>query len=292
MAVIPGIFHAEDPRNSHAFVQVVDGNLGESTYNTYAVDEFRTSPGRPFWVEVGPNCFSLERIDLDLTGPSGSVKGHVRMGEIRPWPASPWSPGIMGPFTLAPFMQCYHGVLGLDHSLSGSLVLGGVEKSLDGGRGYIERDWGRSFPEAWIWIQTNHFEREKTSLMFSLATVPWLSGQFTGLIAGLLLEGRLYRFTTYGRATPDFAEVTRDAIKIRVHNPRYELTLEAERPPGARLRSPEVGSMEARVTESMGGSVDVLLRTRGASPRTIFEGRGLYAGVEAVGDLGLSPGSS
>lgn len=25
-----------------------------------------------------------------------------------------------------------------------------------GGRGYIEKDWGQSFPAAWVWLQINY----------------------------------------------------------------------------------------------------------------------------------------
>ncbi|WP_243392439.1 MULTISPECIES: tocopherol cyclase family protein [unclassified Mesotoga] len=29
---------------------------------------------------------------------------------------------------------------------------------LTGGKGYIEKDWGRSLPDAWIWMQSNNFD--------------------------------------------------------------------------------------------------------------------------------------
>ncbi|MCK7537696.1 MAG: tocopherol cyclase family protein [Marinilabiliales bacterium] len=32
-----------------------------------------------------------------------------------------------------------------------------------GGRGYIEKDWGHSFPSAYVWMQSNHFQLARIS---------------------------------------------------------------------------------------------------------------------------------
>ncbi len=287
LALIPGIFHASTPDESHAFVQVLDGVRGEATYNRYDLGAFSVTSGRPWAVQVGSSRFSLDRVELDLEGPSGSLQGSVMTGDRSPWPQTWLSPGVMGPYTFAPFMQCYHGVLSMDHTLFGSLDMGGSSRSFDGGRGYIERDWGRSFPRSWIWMQSNHFERPRTSLMLSLATVPWVGRAFTGLIAGLLVDGQLYRFTTYGGGRIRHVHIGEEEVRVEVANRRYVLEVTAERPRGATLLSPEVDAMQERVTESMTGEVQVRLlpRRRGASP--IFTGRGGCAGTEAVGHFDM-----
>ncbi|QII81181.1 hypothetical protein G7057_00970 [Jeotgalibaca arthritidis] len=41
------------------------------------------------------------------------------------------------------------------------------------GKGYIEKDWGRSFPKNYIWIQSNHFNDNQRSLFFSYAHIPY-----------------------------------------------------------------------------------------------------------------------
>ena len=40
-AIIPGVFLSDDPERNHAFVQVLDGTTGSSTYHRY--------PGEEFW---------------------------------------------------------------------------------------------------------------------------------------------------------------------------------------------------------------------------------------------------
>ena len=286
MALIPGIFLGESPGEGHAFVQVLDGTRGTAEYNRYPLEDFHVSEDGPFWVQVGPNRFSLQSMELDLEGPAGRVRGSLKIGEIHPWPSTFLSPGVMGPFTFAPFMQCYHGVLSLDHGLSGSLDVGGEIFDFSGGRGYVERDWGRSFPSAWIWIQTNHFELPGISLMFSIANVPWVGRSFTGLIAALLLPGEFHPFTTYNGARIEDLRVEEDRVNIRLRRRAHRLEIVADRPDGARLLSPEGRAMEARVVESMTGEVSVrLTRERGGAEETLYCGRGTRAGTEVVGDL-------
>ena len=55
-------------------------------------------------------------------------------------------PGVMGPFSFVPFMECYHGVVNIDHKISGSLMINNEEIDFTDGYGYIEKDWGKSFP--------------------------------------------------------------------------------------------------------------------------------------------------
>ncbi len=42
-------------------------------------------------------------------------------------------PGIMGWYKYVPFMQCYHGVVSLNHELKGQLRINGSEHVFDDG---------------------------------------------------------------------------------------------------------------------------------------------------------------
>jgi hypothetical protein len=82
-------------------------------------------------------------------------------------------------------MECYHGVLSFDHGITGQLTVNGEIFDFNGGRGYIEKDWGQAFPKAWIWMQSNHFEQPGTCLTASVAIIPWLRSAFSGFVVGL-----------------------------------------------------------------------------------------------------------
>ena len=76
LAIIPGIFLDPAGRDSHSFVQVLDGATSSARFYRYAPEEFHADPDR-FDVRVGPNRFSLEGLRLDLDGPEGSLAGAI-----------------------------------------------------------------------------------------------------------------------------------------------------------------------------------------------------------------------
>jgi hypothetical protein len=51
-------------------------------------------------------------------------------------------------------------VVSMDHQIQGRLKLGGKQLDFSDGQGYIEKDWGKYFPSAWIWGQSNHFDKK------------------------------------------------------------------------------------------------------------------------------------
>jgi hypothetical protein len=284
-AVIPGIFKGADPNESHAFVQILDGVTGETSYHEYPVEAFQAAERR-LDIDVGPNRFALKQISLAIESPRRSVKGTLSFSDISPWPSTVTSPGVMGWFAWLPLLQTYHGVISLDHAVHGTLVVDGKRIDFDGGRGYIEKDWGRSFPDAWIWMQTNHFSQSGTSFTASIATVPLLGFSLRGLIVGLWHESRLYRFATYTGARIDELVIGDEEVRILISDRDRRLEIAARRAKGGILRGPTGIDMGGRVPESLRATVTVRLSESDAGlSAPIFDATGRNAGLEVVGEL-------
>lgn len=281
-AIIPGVFLGKDSSTSHCFVQVLDGATGHSTYHRYPLDQFWASDDE-LDLRVGPNRFYLDHIQLDIDEADRSLRGELLFDGVTPWPVTAASPGIMGPYTFAPFMECYHGVLGLDHAVRGSLMMNGATVNFDGGRGYIEKDWGRAFPQAWVWGQSNHFERVGTSITVSVATIPWLRTSFRGFIIGLWHDRKLYRFATYTGAKITSLRLTDTHVVLRVEDKRHRLEVDAARSEGGLLHAPYRTDMLQRVTESLTANIAVKLIDQAG--KVIFEGGGRHAGLEINGEI-------
>lgn len=284
-AIIPGVFLGPE---AHAFIQVLDGRLGTSAYHRFPLDAFHADR-ETFDVRIGRSRFQRCGISLDIeageTDSPQSVRGTVHFGPWNGWPVTLGSPGVMGPYSFAPFMECKHGILSMDHSLSGQLVVDDTRTCFAGGRGYIEKDWGRNFPSGYVWAQSNHFEEEAVSISASVARIPWLTGSFRGYLVGFLLRDRLHRFTTYTGAEIDHIEVTDDHYRLSVRDREYHLEISATRPGGALLHAPYERQMLERVAESMTSSIEVCFR-RVSSRSPIFEGRGEHGCLEVQGDIG------
>lgn len=275
-AVIPGISMGADG-SARAFIQVMDGLACKASYHEFCAEDFRPSP-QHFELQLGDNYFSPEYVRLALP----ELEGELELRDLFPWPSRFFAPGIMGWYSFVPFMECYHGVVSVDHRLSGQLKVYGSQVDFSGGNGYIEKDWGRSFPSAWIWIQTNNFEfAERTSLMASVANIPWMRSSFVGFIVGFLLEGKLYEFATYNGAKMEISIAGREVSLVFRRN-NLELHLTAYQADGAPLISPIDGVMAGKVNESLAAQVEVELRQ---GREVLFNQRGHTAGMEMAGEV-------
>ena len=282
-AFIPGVFIGRSGEDSHAFVQVLDGATGQVEYHRYPVEAFHAAPDT-FDLRIGKNRFSLDRIELDIHESSQTVKGKLSFVSPISWPVRFASPGVMGWFAWVPRMECYHGVLGFDHAVQGTIEVDSQTVDFTGGRGYIEKDWGHAFPQAWVWMQTNHFEQPRTCLTASVAIIPWMGSKFAGFIVGFWQDGRLHRFATYGSGRILELAVDNQHVCWVMRNRTHRLEILATRSDGGLLLAPTPAGMGRRIAETLSAEISVRLIDLKTSAIE-FEGLGRYAGLEAVGDL-------
>jgi hypothetical protein len=280
-AVIPGVFIGEDP---HAFIQVLDGNRARSRYFRFDFESFKASDNA-FEISIGNNRFSETGLVLDIAEPEGVLSGEVGFDGLNPWPVSLASPGAMGWYAWLPFMQCYHGVLSLDHGLRGGLDIDGRTIDFTGGRGYIEKDWGKAFPQGYVWFQSNHFAARGTSVFGSIAVIPWLGRAFRGFIIGLWHDGKLFRFATHTGARLEHLEIGDETLEISVRSRRHRLRIVARRAQGGLLHEPTGASMLQRVEETMLATVAVTLSEIDGD--VLLEQEGRNAGLEVQGNLDM-----
>ena len=276
-AVIPGVSLDEKTNDTHAFIQVLDAHSTEVNYFRFDISEFRFNE-KKFEVWIGENHFTDSEIKLNLEGEELQIKGELAFHNLVKYPKKILSPGIMGPFTFIPTMECYHGIVNIHHEITGQLIISGDEIDFDQGYGYIEKDWGRSFPESWIWLQSNHFHEEDVSVMFSLAKIPWLGKSFTGLISFLRIKERIYLFATYSRAKVSKLEKSDNHLSIVLQDKNYTMELEVENSPGGVLKAPKNGLMSREISESIKAVVQVKLTDK--TGHIIFQGQGINTGFE------------
>jgi hypothetical protein len=285
-SVIPGMSRGGDG-SGHAFVQLIRGEDGVSRYYRYPLEAFRAE-GPELLIRVGESEFSPAGIVLELGSGAESVRGSVHYAGSVGFPRSLLSPGIMGWYTFVPFMECYHGVVSVDHELRGALSVDGREVSLDGGRGYIEKDWGASMPSAWVWMQTNSFPGRRASFMASIARIPWLRGSFVGFLGFLWYQGGFYRFATYTGARLRRLTVEGHEVRVEIADAATVLEVKGTRSGEGSLQAPLLGLMDRRIAESLDACLDIRLTTKAGDE--IFHATGSAAGLEVVGNVGtLAP---
>lgn len=284
LAVIPGVSLGSTAEDSEAFIQIFNGTTGDYDYFTFPITEFLPAL-RTFDVRIAGNVFSSSTLRLDLAQSDRRITGELRFENSIPYPKRFFAPGIMGWASFVPFMQCKHGIVSMSHAIHGALELDGERISFEGGKGYIEKDWGRSFPSAYVWMQSNHFTTENTAFMLVLARIPWLFFTISGFAAVLWHDHHFYTLATCTGARITRLEKSAHRISISTEDRHFKLDLEGLQGTVVALKSPRAGSMTGRIFESLAATLKLRLYAKtSAGDRLLLEDEGRNAGLEVMDD--------
>jgi tocopherol cyclase len=281
-SLIPGIAYGKKGQDAHAFIQLIDGQTGETKYHRFPISDFHYSR-KQFHVRIGENEFSPYRLRVSLGEGADQFRADLRFDKNATLASRLLRPGIMGPYRYAPFMETYHGLVSMDHEISGTVVHQGKAIDFTGGRGYIEKDWGFSMPSSWIWMQCNNFEQTGVSFMCSIARVPWLGKAFPGFLGFLLIDGEVRQFATYTGARVEGLAVQEHEVRFDIVAKEFRIEVRAQRAGTGVLQAPVAGQMDRRIAESVDANVH--LRLLDNNGKELFSGNGQNAGLEVVGKL-------
>lgn len=282
ISFIPGLSLLDDDK--HSFIQyiLVDERLekGISTgYLRFPVSAFRWEDN-PFKIEIGANTFTNDAVTVALQTDTDTISGTLQLGPLTPIKTSVYAPTIMGPFTYIPKMECYHGIVSMNHQLSGSLEINEHTVDFTNGKGYIEKDWGSKFPQNYIWLQCNHFPEEDTSLFFSMAYIPFYVRDFLGFICNIQVQGKEYRFATYNNSLVNLASLTDKRVSIALENAAASVSIHAEIHHQGHLLAPVASGMDKIIKEGVSGMIHLNLWDKQKDFH--YQGTGYMAGIEIV----------
>lgn len=238
LSFIPGISIGEYGKKQ-AFIQVLSAE--KSSFNPYPASSFACAIYDPA-IRVGDCLFTEKGAGVNIHTKSVNCEGLVRYGLLTPLQYD-----IMGPFCLMPLMQCCHQVISMRHSLSGSIKINGKLMRFDGGVGYIEKDWGSSFPSSYLWLQSNRFDSPYfCSVMASVAEIPFCGFSFLGCICAVRYGDTEYRLATYNGA-----RVLRwDSHGLMIKQGELLLIADVKSSSANTLKAPVLGSMSRIIREN------------------------------------------
>lgn len=277
ISFIPGININSNEKN--AFIQIITND--SSYFVNYNIKDFQFQHN-PFSIKIGNNSFSKDSISIDIADVSQNLKvnGNIQYSNSKNIKTNVFKPNIMGPFSYVPYMECNHSILSMKNSVSGLIDINNKKISFDNTNGYIEKDWGCSFPKSYIWCQGNSFKKyQNASFMLSIADIPLKFIHFTGVIAVLIIDDQEFKFTTYNNTKIVQYEVTDNSFDIILKKADYYLNIQSTSNEGLKLSAPVKGKMDKDIFESISSSVNVTLKYEDA---VIFSDTSLNCGLEIV----------
>jgi len=292
LSLIPGVSLSENDK--HCFVQYIYTHTGgnpinkvskiKTGYIRYDINEF-VFTDNPFSVEIGKNRFTLEGISIDIASDDIIIEGNINFDHITPIKKTIFMPNIMGYFAYIPKMECYHGVVSMNHILSGSVTVEFEDKDakmldFNSGKGYIEKDWGTSFPSEYVWGQCNNFKDDNTSLMFSVANIPFGTRSFKGFLCNVVVDNKEYRFATYNKSKITGQNVNDTKAVFVFENKSSKIMIKSKVEKPGELIAPVFGNMERVIKEGLSGEIDFILTDKITGK--IYTDSGVTAGIEIV----------
>ena len=185
----------------------------------------------------------------------------------------------MGPFSFISFMECNHAIISMKSNIEGTITLNDEVFTFQDDIGYIEKDWGCSFPKSYIWCQGNNFLDNNASFMVSIADIPFKIFSFRGIICSLIIDNHEYRFATYNNTKILNYEINDGIVNIVLKKGDYYLYIESEYIDGFKLVAPVNGEMNKDIVESISAKTNVTLKKK---KRTIFSDTSKNCGLEIV----------
>lgn len=274
ISFIPGI--NIDKNEPKAFVQVITKDM--SHFVNYNIKDFNFN-NAPFSIKIGNNVFSKEGIHIDIKTQNLNINGDIKYSNNKSINTDFMNPNIMGPFSYIPFMECNHAILSMQNNTNGSIKINDYEMKFDNDMGYIEKDWGISFPKTYIWCQGNNFKKSNASFMLSIADVPFKMFKFRGIICVLVINDKEYKFTTYNNARLVEYGVNEDSLNITLKKGDLQINLKSSFDKGQKLSAPVRGKMEKDIFESISSKVTVTLKK---GDEIIFSDISANCGLEIV----------
>lgn len=243
VAFIPGI-QVDSFGNRSAFVQTIMNQF--SHIISYPYEDF-SAHKEELYIRVGNNEFSASGIDIDIEDETFACKGRVTYGAL-----TTLEKDCMGPFRFLPFMECSHKILSMGHGAFGQIDFSRSGIPLEsivfdkGSSGYIEMDYGISFPKEYSWVQCNRFPGRDCSILATAANIPILGTSFCGTTCVVRYCGETHSLASFLGAKVKTNRKNR--LVIEQGNKRLEIdVIQEEHHP---LQAPINGSMSRVIHES------------------------------------------
>jgi len=134
-------------------------------------------------VRMADNMFTTKEIIISIQ----DIDINLNLVNNHPIPTFKNS---MGYTYYIPNLPCYHSVMNTAHQVTGNIRNKNAEYSFDQDMGYMEKNWGTSFPESYFWLHAIDPYNADVSILFSIAEIQWLGKSFIKHVGHLRIEGK------------------------------------------------------------------------------------------------------
>jgi hypothetical protein len=165
----------------------------------------------------------------------------------------------MGYAYFIPNLPCYHSVLTTAQNVSGEIQHNGVYYSLNNGMGYLEKNWGTTFPESYFWIHAVDPNNPARSLLFSKAKIVWLGKTYIKHVGYLCLDGQQIELRELKNFSVSNSNVSPENQIIQMRSASAQIDLSLDYGREVVFHGPKDGALSRLIQHKTDVKIEVLL---------------------------------
>jgi hypothetical protein len=243
-AFIFGIsLYKKDP---HSFIQILNSEEGKSYYFRFAVEDFYYNKDS---IRIKDNILGVHKINISVE----QFDIDLNIEAIMPLKNGLFTKSIMCFFKYLP-LPTYHEIVFMNSKVEGIMNTNDNNKMING-TGYMEKNYGVTFPKKWLWFQTNSFKNYNASLAFAKAEIGCLKGYF----CILNVDNDEFRFATYNGFKLECSDNDTE-IQLAMKKNDIHLEIFVKKESGFFIVGPiKKGKMERKIEESLTSTLTISL---------------------------------
>lgn len=226
-------------------------------------------------IRMGAHVLTTHKIDIN-TNEIGIQLDLTNNQPIRTFKNS------MGYNYVIPNLPCYHAILNKSHTISGEIRAGDTSFVMGKDMGYLEKNWGTSFPDNYIWLHAVDPTNTEVNLLFSQAEIKWMGGTFLRHLGYLNFENECIDFRQFKNSEVSSTFVGSEKQLIRFSSKLIELEISIVLGGQVLFKGPEDGALRRDIVHYTDAFMEVKLKRNAET--TVFRLVGNYENVQITND--------
>lgn len=205
---------------------------------------------------MGSNTLSTDRIEVH------SEDILIRMNLTGNHPVQSYK-NSMGYTYFVPGLPCYHSVVNTSHLVSGVVQHRGKEYALDDEMGYLEKNWGSSFPDRYFWLHALDPGDSEVGILFSQAEIRWLGRRFVRHVGHVRFDGKLIDFRDLANVRIEIFSPAPDMLMIRMNSKTLKVEIAISQGKRVLFKGPRNGQLSRDIPHHTDAIMHLTLSMRG-----------------------------
>jgi hypothetical protein len=238
-----------------SFIQIASNYDKEVSLHKFPLKDLESSENS-FFFKIGNNAFGPDKITINIH----EITAEIHLKNSIQWSRSILNPNIMGILSYVPKVECKHDVITINTEVSGYINLVKHNINFDNGDGYIEKNWGYSFPKKYMWLHANQFQNKAISLQFATAKPKWIFIR-PKVHIGYVMSGKPIHFGTH-KLSIFRVRSDSNSISITIKTIKHIITINVKNRAPVNLIGPEKGQLKNEIAEYLNSEIELIVIKR------------------------------